>query len=111
MRLEFTQMYKNQRVCDVILTDSGCDIVKRYPDVQPYKLLFNLDSYSYDTALQILESRLWNKKHEYLSELWGVNREDVISCIQVTHGVFTTDKFWFLFEGEHLRWEDIRARG
>lgn len=110
MILQFTQMFKNQKICDVELDKSGCRVTRRYPDVQPYKLLFNLDSYSYDTALEILESRLWNKQHEYLTKLWQADRDNIISCIETTHGIFATDSIWFLFKDEQLRWEDVNEK-
>ena len=104
--VEFTQMYKNQKVCDIRLTDEGCKVIKRYPDVQPYKLMFPLDEYSYKSCLAILESRLWDKCHKYLEDLWGVDRNDIVSCVKRTHGVLPTDKLWFKFNDD-LRWEDL----
>lgn len=105
--VEFTQMYKNQKVCDIRLTDEGCKVIKRYPDVQPYKLMFPLDEYSYKSCLAILESRLWDKCHEEYSRMWNVDREDIIACVRKTHGVLLTDRFWFQFTNESLRWEDV----
>lgn len=113
MMYNFTVMYENSPVAKVFVSDNHkqVEIEKLIPDsiIQP----FGGDNLTLERVYSFLKSRCYEDGREGLDEILkqaGLSCNNPWEWNKITHGVMYDDPLWIRFEGEELRWEDVRWR-
>ena len=107
----FTVMHRNDPVARVEVSDShkAAQIEKYIPDsiTQP----FSGNDLSINRIYQFLKNRCYEDGRQGLNEILsqaGLTENDPWKWNQITHGVTWEDDLWIKFDGEDIRWENVR---
>lgn len=108
--MKFQIMWKNKEVATVeTFKDTDAVTIKRSPDF-PQFLNNTVDRrrvYEFIKSRCVEENRADIKA--ILSEM-KLAEYNPWKMVQITHGVDWDDFYWIRFEGEDIRWEDVRVR-
>lgn len=107
----FSVFWKNEKTADVTVGENSVE-VKRY-STSPAKQLFYKDRITRYELGEILRLRCWDENRDHLERYLnaiGLREFDPYKICRKTHGVMVQDPIWFCFEGEDLRYEDVKFR-
>ena len=80
--------------------------------LHPAKQIFAKDQMTRYELGRILKSRCWDEKRRDMSKLLsliGVDEYNPYKICRKTHGCMVQDHIWFLYEDEHLTYEEVKG--
>lgn len=107
----FEVLYKDTVTAKVEIRGNKTHI-KRF-DKCPIHCLFPTEEMDTYGALEILEGRCFPRNRDNLEELLhklGLKTYHPLDIIRKTHGLMRNDFVWIRFQGENLKYDDIKIR-
>lgn len=108
--MKFQIMWKNEEVAAIeTFPDTDAVTIKRSPD---YPLFLN-NTVDRRRIYEFVKSRCVEESRADIKEILEAMNLDEYNpwkMIRITHGVDWDDFYWVRFEGEDLKWEDVRVR-
>lgn len=112
LKNQIIQLYKEDELKTEIVIKDGKITSKKY-DNSLNGQLFLSDNITPLYLKSIFESRIFSKKRSDLPRLLNVldiEKYDAYDIIKKTHGISSADRFWFKFDNENIKYDDVRIR-
>ena len=106
------QLYEKDDLKTDIWIKNGQITVKKYDNRIGHQL-FIFDNITLESIKKCFENRAITKKRSNISEILQklkLSKYDAYEIIKKTHGISSADFFWFKFDDENIKYEDIILR-